>query len=388
MYTSCGWFFDDLAGIEATQVLFYAARALQLARETLGRDLSGPFLERLGRAKSNVPERGDGRRIWAETVEPAVIDLEKFGAHVAISLMFEGDEAAAHGCRVELEQERRLGSGPARMAVGSMRVTAEVTEESARLGFAVLHFGDHNVSCGIRRHAGDEAHARMVSDLSGAMRAADLTAAVRLLDRHFPATYALNSLFRDKQRRAIDILVRERLEDATATARQVWEANAGLMRFLAELGIPQPEPLCSAARQVIQADLRDELDHDGADTGHVRALLDEARRLGIDLDTAGLGLGFQRLLEARMARLLEEPHDPERLDAAVELAELIRDLRFEVDLWRVQNGLYGLLEHHHAGTLRRAAESGRTGEAARAWLARVERLAAALHIRIDGPRRA
>lgn len=74
MYTSCGWFFDDLAGIETMQVLQYAGRALQLAREVGGDDLEEPFLQRLERASSNRPEAGNGRRLYEEHVRSAMAD--------------------------------------------------------------------------------------------------------------------------------------------------------------------------------------------------------------------------------------------------------------------------------------------------------------------------
>ena len=56
MYTSCGWFFDELSGIETVQVIHYAARALQLAAQLTGRSLEEEFLNRLQLAKSNLPE--------------------------------------------------------------------------------------------------------------------------------------------------------------------------------------------------------------------------------------------------------------------------------------------------------------------------------------------
>lgn len=67
MFTSCGWFFDDLAGLEPLQVLRYAAHALDLAGE------DGPAWEerlraRLAGAHSNDPEAGDGRRLWDERI--------------------------------------------------------------------------------------------------------------------------------------------------------------------------------------------------------------------------------------------------------------------------------------------------------------------------------
>ena len=71
MYTSCGWFFSDVAGIETVQVLLYAARAVELARERLGVDFEEPFLARLEAASSNRPEEGTGRAIYARAVEAA-----------------------------------------------------------------------------------------------------------------------------------------------------------------------------------------------------------------------------------------------------------------------------------------------------------------------------
>jgi hypothetical protein len=67
MFTSCGWFFDDLAGLETIVCLRYAARAIELA----GADaplLESGFLDRLDEARSNDPRRGSGREIYQEAV--------------------------------------------------------------------------------------------------------------------------------------------------------------------------------------------------------------------------------------------------------------------------------------------------------------------------------
>ncbi|MBI3323445.1 MAG: DUF3536 domain-containing protein [Candidatus Omnitrophica bacterium] len=68
MYTSCGWFFDDIAGIEAVQVLQYAGRAIQLGEELFAQPLEPRFLEILGAARSNAHGHDDGRRVWERSV--------------------------------------------------------------------------------------------------------------------------------------------------------------------------------------------------------------------------------------------------------------------------------------------------------------------------------
>jgi len=74
MYTSCGWFFDDISGLEAVQILQYAARAMQLMREISGNDIEDEFLNHLAAAKSNLPAMGDGRNIYNLYVKPAMTD--------------------------------------------------------------------------------------------------------------------------------------------------------------------------------------------------------------------------------------------------------------------------------------------------------------------------
>jgi alpha-amylase/alpha-mannosidase (GH57 family) len=64
MYTSCGWFFDDPAGLETRQVLRYAARALELAEEHLGGALEPLFLRLLERVRSSLGERRDASELY------------------------------------------------------------------------------------------------------------------------------------------------------------------------------------------------------------------------------------------------------------------------------------------------------------------------------------
>ena len=71
MFTSCGWFFDDIAGIEAVQILRYAARAIELAGGDAPR-LEAGLLERLARAESNAPGAGSGREVYLERAKRRV----------------------------------------------------------------------------------------------------------------------------------------------------------------------------------------------------------------------------------------------------------------------------------------------------------------------------
>lgn len=64
MFTSCGWFFSDISGIETIKILEYASRAIEIAESLSHVQLEKEFLNRLHDAKSNIKENGDGRSIY------------------------------------------------------------------------------------------------------------------------------------------------------------------------------------------------------------------------------------------------------------------------------------------------------------------------------------
>ncbi len=73
MFTSCGWFFDDVSRIESIQVLQYAARAIQLAKEVFGRSFETPFLRSLKQAASNEPQWKNAAHIYRKAVKPKMV---------------------------------------------------------------------------------------------------------------------------------------------------------------------------------------------------------------------------------------------------------------------------------------------------------------------------
>ena len=70
MYTSCGWFFNDISGIETIQVLKYAGRAIDLMDQLGLPSARSRFLEILAEARSNRTEMGTGADIFERFVEP------------------------------------------------------------------------------------------------------------------------------------------------------------------------------------------------------------------------------------------------------------------------------------------------------------------------------
>ena len=140
MYTSCGWFFDDIAGIETVQIIAYAARVLQLARQVFGERaaaLEPAFLARLAEAHSNDPAAGDGAQIYKKCVDTMELHLEQVAAHYAISSVFssfadETDLFCYHVRRISYEI---YTSGRGRLALGRVACSQRHHRPRAKLFF-------------------------------------------------------------------------------------------------------------------------------------------------------------------------------------------------------------------------------------------------------------
>ncbi|HUG05197.1 MAG TPA: DUF3536 domain-containing protein [Candidatus Limnocylindria bacterium] len=346
MYTSCGWFFDELSGIETVQVLQYAGRALQLARDLgVGEDVERRFLEQLADAKSNLPEQGDGARIFERYVRPAMVDLAKVGAHYAITSLFDGygDRSHIYAYAVEREDHRLWSTGSSKLTVGRARIVSQVTKDSALFSYAALHTGDHNLHGAVRAFRGLEPFAALSDELQAAFERGDHAEVIRLIDRHFAGqTYSLKQLFRDDQRRILDQILRSTLAGAEASYRQVYERHAPLMRFLRDIGMPQPDSLLTAAHFVLDAELRDALGAPNLDLGRITALVQEARSWGVAPRIDELGYALGRKIDGLAAGLAERPGSPEFLDELRAAVGLANTLPLTADLWAAQNVYFGL----------------------------------------------
>ena len=369
MYTSCGWFFDDISGIETVQVIQYAGRAIQLAQQVIGGDIEGPFLELLEGAVSNVPDHRNGRHIYEKWVKPTVIDLSTVTAHYAISSLFEeyAEEETIGAYSMEKLEYKVSDGGRARLAVGKVRATSIVTQESDVLSFGVLHFGDHNITAGVRRFRREDAYRTMVQEVTAPFESADVPSVIRALDKHFgAATYSIRSLFRDGQRKVTDYILESTLAETEALYRQVYDTNYSLCRFLTELGRPLPRVFQAAAEFIIGADLDRALSNGPAtiDQEAITGLLADAGRFNICLDSEGLGYLLGHVLEHKMDSFASSPDNLSSLIELNEVATMVHSLPFEVDLRQAQNVFYQVLQSTYPDY---AAQSEGGNEDARAW---------------------
>ncbi|HXU29635.1 MAG TPA: DUF3536 domain-containing protein [Thermoanaerobaculia bacterium] len=393
MFTSCGWFFSDLAGIETRQVLLHAGRAIELAEELFGEPFEPEFLAVLEGARSNDPKFGDGRAIYQASVKPARVALSAVAAHDAIAALFsrpaERSDAAA-GPEPEVEEGRiyaftvarrilrRGNGGPLKLLLAEVDVTSEITGESGGFTYAALAWGDPNVQVGVRPRLGPALDAQELAEVEEALRRADPAQVVRWLDRRFPVQHALDALFGDDRERLLERILRATIEEVEAQGREQFERHAPLMRRLAGVGLALPGALRSAAEMAIYAELKHALRDGGSDLAEVRRRLIEVRDWGLALDREGVRYLLEPAMTASAERLRRDPLDAGAALRLGALLDLAGALPFALDHLPPQVALYRLFEERAELLIERAEEDREGAEA----LARLERLAERLSIRL------
>ena len=345
MYTSCGWFFDDIGGIETVQIIGYAARVLQLAKDLFPEQatrLESSFLERMAQAKSADAEAGDGAKIYRAFVETKELRLEQVAAHYAISSIFTpyADETELYCFRVQRLSYDIQTSGPGRLAMGRARVESVITGHADTFSFAVLHFGDQNITAAVKPYAHGDAAAfeALAADAAARVQSADFPEVIRLLDRAYgPAHYSLTSLFTDEQRRIVRLILNSTLWDIENSLTTIYQDHASLLHYLSQAGLPKPPALALAASFAINAALRRVIETDPVDPAQMRSWLGLARADQIALDTPTLSYIADQRMKRAMVELQMSAGSLEMLDRALAMARTLAELPFETNLWQAQN---------------------------------------------------
>ncbi len=377
MYTSCGWFFDELSGLETVQVIQYAGRAVQLAQDLFGDHLEQRFLEKLALAKSNISEHADGAAIYAKFVKPAMLDLSKLAAHYAISSLFEDypESTRVYSYSVDTKDYRARQAGKIRMAIGKARFTSEITQESEMLMFGVLHFGGHHLNGSVAKFVSDDQYRELAKVMREAFTRADLPEAIHLLDQRFGGkTYSLKNLFKDEQRKVVNEILRPILEGLETSHHKVYENDAPLLRFMSSCYIPIPKEMKVTAEFALNSQLRHALAEGQLDLEHLNNLLEDVSVMDVPLDQETLEITLRRNLERKAEAFLENPRDLGALRNFRDSVAVAKSLPLPLILWSLQNRFWEILQKVYP----EMRESG-----ASEWTAEFEQLANLLSVRVQ-----
>jgi Domain of unknown function (DUF3536)/Glycosyl hydrolase family 57 len=351
MYTSCGWFFNDLAGIETVQIMRYAACCCDLLAELGEHPPREEMLATLAEARSNDPAEGDGREIWRRHVDPSRVDPGRVAAHLALTDLLAGDAAAERIAGFELERElhETVDRGGVAVGAGVVAITHRRTRRRTRWAYAAVHLGALEVFGAVRPAADGSRDAGDVATVVGdTRRGTRVTGLLRMVvDRFGPREFGLESalpgvgedLLRATSQALADRFVaaydqlRSDHHDTLAALAVAGTALAPELRGPIELAL---------ARRLEGALAAAVTSRDPGAYREVRALAREAREEGVRLASPKAAA----TLEHAVTRAVDEAATrPERttVEAATALVTLARELALDVNLDAAQERLHDAL---------------------------------------------
>lgn len=345
MYTSCGWFFDEVTDLGTVQDILYASRALQLASSITGDDYRTQFKERLAQAKSNDPEFESAADIFDRMVKPAMLDLLRVGVHYAISSLFTpySKKNLVYCYQITSLRHDEFEAGRHRLAIGQAALKSMLTWETAEFTYAVLHLGDQQLFGGVRRLQSDSMYQPMKEEIVEGFERSNIHEILYLLDKYFGShNYSFWHLFRDDQRKILTSVLQKTLSSVDALFRRLYESNYPVMQALKQINMTLPTELKNIDNYVINTDLKNIFSSQVPDLEMLQKAIESSKRFQAELDTVTLNFSAANSIASLMYKLEQEPENTDLMDTIRTVVEKLKELKLEPELWEARNTAFAL----------------------------------------------
>ena len=343
MFTSCGWFFDDLARIETVQVIQYAARVVQLAQEICNLPIETKFLEQLASARSNIKEYGNGIQIYRRFVKPSIVDFKRVAAHFALRSFFDRypDDVDLYSYEVRTLDFINNTCRRNKINIGCLKVISSITSESTDVSFIALLRDNYDAVAGVSTSITPDIYEKLKNEVAAACSREDLTQIDTVIKARFPdSLYSIESLFRDAQHIILENVMDTSLMDIKGLFYPALEAYSLVTPLADETVCPLPETFHELIQLILNLELRLEFrKKDGPEVNFVQKRLDDAKLWGVQLDSQRLGVVISQAVEKVAKAFTNQPQDEAFLDSLIMILNLVNSLPFHPDLQRIQ-GIY------------------------------------------------
>ena len=352
MYTSCGWFFSEISGIETVQIMKYAARAMQLVARFTNEDFETHFKDILSQAKSNIAEFGTGKDIYERFVKPSVVTAKQIACLWAISSLYQDfeDEEDVYCYTVKRHSYQKVQKGSSNFLVGHIEISSKVTLQKADLMFALMQYAGGDFHCAIKEFSNDAEFNELQATLIKTFALNPLTEIIRTLDEKFGKEYfTLKDIFIEERKKILQILLKDQLEKFGNTYKEMYDQGKGSIYHMQNLGLEIPKEFKISAEYALSHRYNDLLaGSDGfVEAPIVQQIKDinfEAKRMNIAIDKTPSNKNFAKRIITNLNRLTKS-FEIQQADTIIELFEIVEKLDLQIDISEAQNIYYNKIYH-------------------------------------------
>lgn len=341
MYTSCGWFFDEVSGIETVQVMQYACRVVQLANQNHELELEPEFIRLLEQAPSNIASLENAGNVYRKYVLPSKTNLQRVGMHYAVSSIFEEEPESLPLFNYSATNEFFLKkeAGEQKLVLGITRVKSLVTRSEKRFAFAVVCIGVHNILGNISLDMEPDKFASMQFRATHAFDEGRLGDVIGIMQTYFgPDKYTIWQLFKDEKRKILAMIARKSLEELVESLRRTYNRDYPLVNALANNDIPIPNAYRTTFEYILNADLVESFQSDKINIKTLERILGELERWNMRIEDPDnvARLASQAILR-ELKKIGAERDNVKRIQRLNRLFPLLKKFRLSPNLHHSQN---------------------------------------------------
>jgi hypothetical protein len=339
MYTSCGWFFNDISGIETRQIMAYALRASEYLKDVTGVSAERDFLNGLKKAPGNTAAYPTGYDVMMKTVMPQKRSVEDIAALSALM----SKNKAYYSYRIQ-SGGRAYPSGDMGLSVARMSISDIRTLESWKGASVVLSTGGLDDVCRL-----SDKDMPSQKEIWRNFYEGDLLSASRYIE----SAFELGPWhFRDLPQDDRDSIACERTKyaerDQMEYAENLLADNRRLLVQLGMIGVGSP-PFLQAAVSFVYEQRMKELASDVDDIldllnpeSRLEMLLEEAHSMNVSPELSVLAPSIEEAFYDKL-NAAKDSNDAAAFESVLLMLRRAEELRINIEKWRIQNAMWDIL---------------------------------------------
>ncbi len=343
MYTSCGWFFNDISGIETIQVLQYACRAIQLAESQSDVKFEDQFVKELGRAYSNVHIEGSGSDIYLKHIKPYMLSLTQVGMHYAVASLFADEPETLTVLNYDCKSIffERKSAGIQKLAYGTTKVDSKVTTSTKEFSFVVLYLGQHHIIGGTSKRLSTQQFKPISDALEAAFTQSNIAEVLRIIQSNFKAhTFSFFGMFKDEQMHLLENYLDKSEELAYDSMRKIYDRNYNILNVMRQNKLQLPATLKQNIDNVINYEFKELFTNGHFSVEKMEDLVEEVEKWKTALDEEHISTRLNDKLDEMFIEFQNDTSNLALLDNLMLSIELYKRVGLKPLLINLQNNVF------------------------------------------------
>jgi hypothetical protein len=333
MFTSCGWFFNDISGIETVQILLYAGKGIEIAQGLGVIGLEEKFLSMLAQCKSNIRQQGDGAAIYKNNISRAVVDVKKHVTQYAIINHLHEYSETETSCsfiisKRDFQKEEKAETS---LSFGHISIFHVNTCERMEYVFCCLYTGGYDFFCASKPFVDQNDYLSEKNKIINCHLTGKSENVIEEIKKYFHGTiHGIEDLLIDQRKRVINAVLDKSLRVTEDSIGEIYNKNRKLINYLFDINLPIPSVFKTAAENR----LKRLIDDPNSSISEIYELLMDIKRFNISLDYSNIRAGLKYRLE-KIIDKINSSAEKESL-SALSIIYLGRRFDLNIDLWQVQ----------------------------------------------------